>query len=217
MIANPYQLNHAPFTAAVQALVCRQHRFIGASAYADTADMRPLPAALTLLLAVFRTPLGAQEPAAEISRDYRGITLGMSRPEVEELLRSDTRFSYRGEASLSLLDRPRAALIDAGGSLFIQRGLFQFEDGSLSAITLELNADTVDWYSVYTALEAKYGTPSDIDPQLARWDDGATRLTLERPLTVKYLDAAVFQSALEDQKQRSGWREQARENFLDDF
>lgn len=180
--------------------------------------MRLLHAAFTLMLLVFHAAApGAQEAGAEISREYRGIALGMSRGEVEELLRGDSWFSYRGEAALSLRERPRAALIDAGGSLFIRRGLFQFEQGALSAIILELNADTVDWYSVYTELEAKYGDPADLDPQLARWDDGATRLTLERPLTVKYLDAAVFQAAVENREEGFGWREDARRDFLDEF
>jgi hypothetical protein len=141
----------------------------------------------------------------------------MSPDEVKALLTDDPWFAYRGEADVSLLERPRSSLIDAGGSLFIARGLFQFEEDALSAIMLELNPETVDWFTVYTTLEERYGTPVEMNPSKAWWEDGSTRLALERPLTVKYLDLAVFDAFQESGVDRKAWREQARETFLDEF
>jgi len=178
---------------------------------------------LVLLVAVISIPLqfaSAQSDTAQtadIPRSYHGITLGMAPDEVKDLLLQDSWFNYRGEADVSLLERPRASLIDAGGSLFINRGLFQFENGSLSAILLELNPETIDWFTVYTTLEERYGSPADLNPQKAWWEDGKTRLALERPLTVKYLDLGVFESSQAESSDRAAWRARARDEFLDEF
>jgi hypothetical protein len=56
-----------------------------------------------------------------------------------------------------------------------------------------------------------------MNPSKAWWEDGSTRLALERPLTVKYLDLAVFDAFQESGVDRKAWREQARETFLDEF
>ena len=154
---------------------------------------------------------------AEIPRDYRSIALGMSIREVKELLRQDGWFSYRGDASLSMLERPRASLINVGGSLFIEQGLFQFENDVLVGIVLELNPQTIDWYTTYSSLRKKYGLPQDLNPGRVWWEDEATRLALERPLTVKYLDMSYFNSLIADETDQKAWRETARKDFLDQF
>ncbi len=175
-----------------------------------------------LLFLLAAASLWAQEAdqdndSIDIPQEYRSIALGMSPDEVKDLLSQDSWFNYRGEADLSMLERPRASLIDAGGSLFISRGLFQFEEEALAVITLELNPETIDWFTVYTTLEDRYGPPSDMNPSKAWWEDGSTRLALERPLTVKYLDMAVFNIAAEEEANRKAWREKAREDFLGEF
>jgi len=152
-----------------------------------------------------------------ISRTYRNFSLGMSSTEVKENLRSDNWFNYQGDPDLSLLQRPRASVIDTEGSLFISRGLFQFEENLLIAIVLELNSKRLDWYSVYLALEGKYGAPSDLSPTKIVWEDSYTRLTMEKPLTVKYLDRAAFERALEEDLNRKSWLAQARGEFLNEF
>ena len=159
----------------------------------------------------------AQTQDIPIPRSYHGISLGMAPDKVKDLLLQDSWFNYRGEADVSLLERPRASLIDAGGSLFINRGLFQFENEVLSAILLELNPETIDWFTVYTTLEKRYGSPVDMNPQKAWWEDGETRLALERPLTVKYLDLSVFEAARDEISDRAAWRENARNEFLGEF
>jgi hypothetical protein len=160
---------------------------------------------------------GEARVAKDIPRSYRDISLGMTPDEVKELLSADSWFNYRGEADVSLLERPRASLIDAGGSLFIARGLFQFEEERLITIVLELNPETIDWFTVYTTLEGRYGNPADMNPSMARWEDGKTRLSLERPLTVKYLDLEYFAAAIAGETDRKAWRQAAREDFLDEF
>ena len=173
------------------------------------------------LILVTLTSLGSQTMESSgksvISRTYRSFALGMSPNEVKEKLRLDNWFNYQGDPDLSLLQRPRASVIDTEGSLFISRGLFQFEEDSLIVIVLELNPQRLDWYTVYSTLENKYGTPSDLSPSKIVWEDTDTRLTMEKPLTVKYLDRAVFSAALEEDFNRKAWLAQARNEFLGEF
>ena len=173
------------------------------------------------LLGTVLIGLGAQEAdggsSPSIPREYRGIALGMAPQQVKDLLAADPWFAYRGDPDVSLLERPRASLIDAGGSLFIARGLFQFEEDALAAIVLELDPAVIDWFTVYTTLEERYGSPADMNPTKAWWEDGETRLALERPLTVKYLDLGVFRAAEDEKTDRKAWRETARNEFLDEF
>ena len=172
---------------------------------------------------LFTTNLGSQTMESlekvenAVSRRYRNFVLGMSSNEVKDNLALDNWFDYRGDPDLSLLQRPRASVIDTEGTLFISRALFQFEDDSLISIVLELNLQTLDWYTVYSALENKYGTPSNLSPSRIVWEDTHTRLTMEKPLTVKYLDRTVFEAALEEDSNRKAWLAQARGEFLDEF
>lgn len=154
---------------------------------------------------------------ADIPRTYRSFTLGMSSDEVKGNLELDNWFNYRGDPDVSLLQRPRASVIDTEGFLFISRALFQFEEDSLIVIILELNPQRLDWHTVYSTLEDKYGAPSDLGPSMIIWEDDHTRLTMEKPLTVKYLDRAAFNAVLDEDFNRKAWLAQARGEFLNEF
>jgi hypothetical protein len=77
-----------------------------------------------------------------------------------------------------------------------------------------LNPDKIDHYSIYASLTAKYGEPGLIDPREARWEDSSLRLALERPLTLRYMDMAVFKKLNEGGEAREGVRELERQDFL---
>lgn len=161
--------------------------------------------------------LMTQEAFIPLPRQYRGIELGMSTDQVKEKLSEDGWFNYHGEEDVSLLERPRASLIETEGSLFFSRGLFQFENNALAAIILELDPNTIDWYTVFTSMQDKYGTPKEAAPDRMWWEDGKTRLAMERPFTVKYLDMEVFDAMLAEETDRTAWREAARIKFINEF
>jgi hypothetical protein len=66
-------------------------------------------------------------------------------------------------------------------------------------------------------LTAKYGEPKTLDPREAVWEDETTRMSLERPLTVKYIDLTVFNQIIADSKLESGNELKNREEFLSEF
>jgi hypothetical protein len=130
--------------------------------------------------------------AQSLPRGFRGIELGMGRDEVIEALKSDPLYAYRGPEDVTFLPSPNQSLIDVSGLSFVKRGFFQFYDGKLWVMILALNPDKIDHYSLYTSLAAKYGEPGLLDPKEVRWEDGDTRMALERPLTLRYMDMAAY-------------------------
>jgi hypothetical protein len=158
-----------------------------------------------------------------VPRAFRSIELGMDRDAVMEALKilSDPArkpiFSYRGPEDVSLLPSPNQSLIDAAGMSFVKRGYFQFLDGKLWVMILVLNPDKIDHYSVYMSLAGKYGQPGLLDPKEARWEDSATRLALERPLTLRYMDLAVFGRLREGSSTKESVIELDRQDFLGDL
>lgn len=148
---------------------------------------------------------------------FRGIALGMDLESVKENLMADTIFGYRGDRDISLLTVPNRSSIETLGSSFISRAWFQFYEESLYTISLKLNTDKIDYYSIYSHFVKKYGEPLDINPKRAIWENENTRITIERPLSVKYLDLKIFNSLLDTAQIEKTKSEQNRENFIKTF
>ena len=138
----------------------------------------------------------AKEP---LPNGYKGIQLGMSLDDTKSALLKDTDFGYHGDRDVSLLPGENRILIETDaerglGSNFLTRCWFQFSEDSLYIITINMNRNRVDYYSVFTTLKEKYGEPDSITPQMATWKNEAVTMTLEKPLTLKYIDNEVFKS-----------------------
>jgi len=138
----------------------------------------------------------------------------MDRDTTIAALKKDPVFSYRGPEDLSLLPSPNQSLIEVTGLSFVKRGFFQFYEGKLWTMILELNTDKVDHYSVYTSLVAKYGEPGLLNPKEARWEDKATRMAIERPLTLRYMDMAVYAKISAGESAKVSTEELDRQGFL---
>ncbi|MDR3312293.1 MAG: hypothetical protein LBS64_04080 [Spirochaetaceae bacterium] len=153
---------------------------------------------------------------ASLPRGYGGITLGMSFQDVQNALGDEPAFGYSA-ADVSFLREPNRNLIQAAGegrSIFI-RSWFHFTEGALYIITLELNPARTDHYSVFSALCKKYGNPSSLSPEKAVWQNDTVVLSLERPLTLKYVDRAAFQKLLANSAAASSAQEQSHLRFLE--
>jgi hypothetical protein len=157
-----------------------------------------------------QAPAGPAAPA----RSFHGVELGMDLDSAIAALKKDPIFSYRGPEDLSLLPSPNQSLIEVEGLSFVRRGYFQFYQGKLWAIILELNPDKVDHFSVYTSLVAKYGDPTSLDPKECRWEDKTTRMALERPLSLRYMDMTVYGRLSEGASAKESVQELDRRSFL---
>lgn len=141
----------------------------------------------------------------------------MSMEAVKEVLQADGLFAYRGEPDVSLLPRPNESLIEVTGLAYIRRGFFQFHEDRLFVMIFAINESKMDHYSVFTSISSKYGKPQSLSPAESIWDDGTTRLSVERPLAVKYIDLGIFNSLREAGRAEQSWEELLRDEFLDGF
>ena len=158
-----------------------------------------------------------QQVKAALPAEYRSIRLGMGIDAVKEALKQDAVFGYRGERDVSLLPTENRSLIESAGSYFISRSWFQFYKDNLYTMIFKLNTDTVDYYSVYSKFCEKYGEPASINPQRAVWEDEHTRVVIERPLIVKYIDLTVFNELISQSTTEKAASETNRQNFIDGF
>lgn len=150
---------------------------------------------------------------------YGAIKLGMGVDEVKENLRKDSNFGYRGDRDVTLSPQTKQVIIETDASRdpysFFTRCYFQFVDDALFSITLNLNQSRLDHNSVYTSLSRKYGNPSSINPRRSVWEDSAVVMSLERPLTLKYMDNGKFKEMQAESGVEKTYEEKAVEDFLD--
>jgi hypothetical protein len=164
-----------------------------------------------------RDETAKDEAFEDLPRGFRNIRLGMSLDEVKEELQRDSYFVYRGEPDVSMLARPDSALIEVTGFLYIDRAFFQFDEERLFTLIIRLNRDELDYYSLYTQLTGKYGDPRSLDPEQVIWENDSVRLSLERPLSVKYIDMETFNRIRESAETEESFKAASRQEFLDMF
>ncbi len=166
------------------------------------------------------SPIPAAPPStasafASLPSGFRGVELGMGLDEVKGILKRDGLIDYEGDADVSLLPEDKGELIDARGRSFIKRASFQFSEGRLWAMSFALDATLVDHYSVFRTMVEKYGNPGKIDPLETVWENGSVRVSIERPLTLKYIDVSAFERLKGKSGVEKAFSEELRADFLE--
>ncbi|MDR0376972.1 MAG: hypothetical protein LBH70_04175 [Spirochaetaceae bacterium] len=154
-----------------------------------------------------------------LPRSFRGLSLGMDLDALKSALKEDSLFDFRGDRDVSFLPAREQSLVETSGRprSFARRAFFQLMDGQLFIMAFTLDPGMVDHYSVYTTFVQKYGEPQFLDPKQAVWESGETRVSIERPLTVKYLDRQIFDGIIAESKTAASAELFLREEFLRDF
>lgn len=165
----------------------------------------------------FLFPLISSEAEEPLPRGFRELRLGMDMAAAKEALKKDGFFNYQGDSDVSLLNEPTRSLIDCSGITYIDRAFFQFYEDYLYTIILRLNMEEIDFYSMYTALKKKYGEPRDVSPELILWESGEVLFSLERPVTVKYIDKKVFLQLEEESRAEEAFGKVRRDDLIDEF
>ncbi|MDR0291150.1 MAG: hypothetical protein LBI06_09460 [Treponema sp.] len=183
--------------------------------------------AFCCLFAAFALGIGAQaaqtedssaeQEARELPRQFRELVLGMSLDDLKAALLEDDLFNFRGDRDVSFLPTREESLVETAGSSFVRRAFFQLRDGSLFIMAFTLNTRMIDHYSMFTDLSEKYGQPTYLDPKEAVWESEDIRISLERPLTVKYIDKKVFDDIINESALIQSRRVQQRQDFLNEF
>jgi hypothetical protein len=160
---------------------------------------------------------GEERTVSELPDGYRSHRLGMSLEDVKGTLLIDPRFDFRGDPDVSVRRSGDQSLIVSRGKTFIDTAYFQFDEGRLYLITLELNREKIDFFTMQSRLTGNYGAPDTISPEGMSWSDDSVRISLEYPLTIKYLDLMTFNRFMEDKVRRKSFEEISRTKFLEDF
>ncbi len=179
-------------------------------------------AAVILLALLCAAAASAQAPSSSAPpapppTAFRGLSLGMGLEEVKNALKADALFRYRGDPDVSFLPQTNQYLIECEGASFIRRAYFQFSDSRLFIMILVLDDQGLDHYSLFSTLSAKYGPPTSLSPQEEVWQSDAVRFSLERPLTVKYVDSRTFAAILSKGTAQKDLEQLSREKFLEQF
>jgi len=107
--------------------------------------------------------------------------------------------------------------VETTGLSYIRRAHFQIQNEAVFIMSFSLDTRVMDHYSVFTTFVQRYGQPISLTPFEAVWENGDTRVSIERPLTVKYIDKTVFDRLVEESRAREAREIQRREEFLGDF
>lgn len=141
----------------------------------------------------------------------------MGLDDLKRELSEDPLFTFRGDRDVSLLPKSDQVLIETTGLSFVRRAFFQLRDGKVFMMAFSLDPEKVDHYSVFTRLTEKYGEPNALDPKEAVWESAQVRVSVERPLTVKYLDMVVFGDLSRKAAATESKEFELRKEFLDGF
>jgi hypothetical protein len=159
----------------------------------------------------------ASQGGQPLPRTYRELSLGMSLDDLKVALKKDELFRFRGDRDVSFLPVKEQNLVETTGLSFIKRAFFQLQSGEVFVMAFTLNTTLVDYYSVFTSFVKKYGEPGFLDPKQAVWESEETRIAIERPLTVKYIDRGVFNTLQNESKTAASNEVRMQEDFLNEF
>lgn len=162
------------------------------------------------------TPRERPEPQ-ELPRNFRELVLGMGLDDLKTGLLRDGYFNFRGDRDVSFLPIRDQSLVETTGPSFIRRAFFQLRDGSVFIMAFMLNTEIIGHYDVFMQFLDKYGEPSYLDPRMAIWENDETRIAIERPLTVKYIDKVVFDDIVSESGLIESGQVQLRQDFLNEF
>ncbi len=159
-------------------------------------------------------------PALAFTREakaFRGIALGLDISSVKKLLLGDQLFNYRGEPDVMFTPDRKQTIIECTGNSYVERAYFQFNEDRLFIVTVVLDQARLDYYAMFVTLSDKYGPPASLNPNEAVWNLAGTRLSLEKPLRVKYIATAVFDKLNETGTTGKAAEDMARDKFLGEF
>lgn len=146
---------------------------------------------------------------------YLNLHLGMSFESVKSSLLANPVFGFRGDRDVSILPGFDRLLIETEGDGYLDKCWFQFYDNNLYVISININTQKMDYYSVFRTLCQKYGSPMSFSPEKAVWEDENVIMSLEKPLCLKYSDVKVLDAIENRSFVEQSSAEKQRQNFLD--
>jgi len=122
---------------------------------------------------------------------YKNIRLGASREDAINAILSDytmilPRKYMTGKADITAEESETFLALEE--NRFYRSGYFLFKNDALYSITVNFQPNQVDFLELLSALNSKYGKGAFLDADTVAWQNGDTRIILERPSIVKYIN-----------------------------
>ncbi len=157
-----------------------------------------------------------------LANGFFNVELGFTFDEVVAILQNDPLLVVLEEPEIFVVPESDQKVIradgvkdDATGYRFIQEAFFRFnDDDRLVVLSMSLNTNIIDYFSLFEVHDKKYGNANVITPNKAQWNNENTMLIIERPLTVKYIMNSFIRP---QQDQYNTIEQQAREQYREDF
>lgn len=170
---------------------------------------------LFLFIKVFH--LFSQDITSELPMGFRQIVMGLSLEEAKVVISNDGYFKYTGDPDVSMLLSDNRAIIECSGYSYIKNGYFQFYNETLYTITLVLDPKEIDYHSIFTQFIKKYGKYSKLTPSIVTWENSEIIITMEKPLTIKYVGKKIYDKIIEEDTTQKAIQEQLRQDFINEF
>ncbi len=140
-----------------------------------------------------------QETGPKLSRGYRGVTLAMKINKVREILKKDRLLEIDIKTDFGDLDEEPYHILKARNVPYIKSVYYQFGTTKsikqqLFAIIIHFNDKYNDFYSLFKKMRKKYGEPSLFNPNMATWQNKTTKIILNSPATIKYIDINLYRT-----------------------
>ena len=148
---------------------------------------------------------------------FMNIRLGQNMDELEDSLTENSYFDYRGRPDVDMRISNERNLIECSGFSYIKKGYFQFYQKKLIIITILIDENELDFYSFYVNFEKKYGKPHSLNPDGVYWENDDISLSLEKPLSVKYVDKKAFEEIKEKSASKETRQKILKGDFIDTF
>jgi hypothetical protein len=146
-------------------------------------------------------PQPQRENAGEqmIARGYRGVELGMHIDKVREVLKKDRLLEIDIRTDFGDMDEEpyhmiRARNVPYINSIYYQFGTTESVKKQLFAIIIHFNKEYNDFHYLMNKMKKKYGEPSLLTPTTANWENNKTKIILNSPSTVKYIDIELYRT-----------------------
>ncbi|WP_295158100.1 hypothetical protein [uncultured Brachyspira sp.] len=122
---------------------------------------------------------------------FKNITLGATREDTINAILSDNTMTLPKQYMTGTVDlnaEESATFLALEENKFYKSGYFIFKDNALYSITIHFQPNQVDFLELLSSLNAKYTKGSFLNANTVAWQNGDTRIILERPSIVKYID-----------------------------
>ncbi|NIZ18532.1 hypothetical protein [Entomospira culicis] len=170
---------------------------------------------LIFLLPMFLFAQASDNESSDPPRAFDNLSLGMSYDALLDALAESSYFIYRGRPDVSMLDPLDRTTIEVRGAGFVYRGFFTFYEDQLYSMSIVLHEARLDYFTLWRTLQERYGDPQAINPKHSVWENETTRLSLEQPATLKYLDKTTFNKLLDRSNTDKSALDRSRDRFLE--